>query len=135
MNFFILSSVSVTSRRDLAPMIEKMKENSPERQQKYARSREFSHFAPQKTRRFMSNKNSTKYKLARSRRDVPKSEERIEQFVDSDENQPLENRNFFFENHSNNSNKIFEHLEKPTLFWSLVGGQFLTSPISENDTF
>ena len=53
------------------------------------------YLAPQKENYFSSNKNSKKDNSSRSRRDVPETEERIEKFVDSDEKEPFQNRDFF----------------------------------------
>ena len=98
MNFCILSSVSVTPPRDLGTITEKMQKISPERRQKYAQSNKFSQLDKIFKIHFLSNKNSKKEVSSRSRRDVPKSEERVEKFVDSDENEPFENRDFFIKN-------------------------------------
>ena len=53
------------------------------------------YLAPEKEKYFISNKNSKKDNSSRSRRDVTETEERIEKFVDSDEKEPFQNRDFF----------------------------------------
>ena len=53
------------------------------------------YLAPEKEKYFLSNKNSKKGNSLRSRWDVPETEERIEKFVDSDEKEPFQNRDFF----------------------------------------
>ena len=71
-------------------------ENEPPKVRNFRKMRKNRYLAPQKENYFTSNKNSKKDISSRSRRDVPETEELIQKFVDTDDNGPLENRDFFF---------------------------------------
>ena len=101
-----------------------------------AKMRKNHYLAPQKENYFSSNKNSKKDISSRSRRDVPETEELIQKFVDTTDNGPLENRDFFFNKCKKSWNELSRVLLKSSAvtrfhWFSLVFTRFHSfSPLS-----